>query len=308
MTQLLKGKPVSDAIKKWVSDNVQEVKDKYGWKPVLATIQIGENKAAARYIRSQLKACEKAGIEAKLIEFPENISKGKFIEEVKKIATDDRIDGIIIETPLPEGWELNEIISVIPPLKDVEGVHPENLGKLYLGEKSVPLPCTASAAMALLNWYGYKSFEGKHCVIVGRSVTVGRAATLMLMHKNGTVSMCHSRTDAKQKALLLADADVVIVATGRPGVVRTGNLTPNTVIIDIGTNVTPEGKLIGDVIIDEEPDVNRSPVPGGVGPITVALLLSNLLLCATKRRLGEAYILPELGEIKKQYDTEQKTK
>ena len=302
MTEILSGKQTSAAIKSWVTDSVTEIKNKYGWTPSLATVRIGENEAAECYIRSQLKACEKAGIDGKLITFPEDIEKEEFLKEVKKIADDPEIDGIIIETPLPKGWRAEEVLSVIPPIKDVEGIHPENLGRLYLGEKGIPMPCTAAASVALLEWYGYTNFTHKNCVVLGRSATVGRAVTLMLMHRNGTVTMCHTKTSDEHKRGLLAEADFVVVAAGMPGVVSTADLKPGAIVIDVATNVTEEGKLVGDLVFDPEHEIAAvSPVPGGVGPVTVAVLLSNLLLCATRRRLKETMLLPGLEAVRESY-------
>lgn len=295
----LEGKPVALSIKKWVASEVQKIQGEHGWSPTLVTVQIGENLASERYINSQIKACEEAGIKAKFIKYPEDIKKVDFLKEIDKIAKDNAIDGIIVQTPLPQDWKMSEIINAISPDKDVEGVHPENLGRLYLGEEGTPKPCTAWAALTLLEWHGYSSFEEKNCVVVGRSANVGRAVANMLMHKNGTVAVCHTKTSEKQLKKMLSTADVVVVAAGVPGIVKTNELTQEAWVIDVGTNFDPQGKLVGDVLLESENDIEAiSPVPGGVGPITVSLLLVNLLLCATKRRLGNSLIFPKLSDLR----------
>ena len=297
--KLLEGKSVSLAIKKWVASEVQKMQREHGCVPNLVTVQIGENPASERYINNQVKACEEVGIKAKFIKYPKDIKKVDFLKEIDKIVKDKEVDGIIVQTPLPQGWKMGEIVNAIPSDKDVEGVHPENLGRLYLGVEGTPKPCTAWAALSLLEWYGYSSFEGRNCVVIGRSANVGRAVATMLMHKNGTVAVCHTKTSEEQLKKLLSMADVVVVAAGMPGIVKTNELTQETWVIDVGTNFDSKGKLVGDVSLEAEEDVAAiSPVPGGVGPITVSLLLVNLILCATKRRVGSSSIFPKLSDLR----------
>lgn len=300
MTILLEGRAASTAIRKWVASSVIELKKKHKWTPTLITVQVGENAASKRYIKNQIKACHEAGINARIEKFPDDIKKEDFLEEIRSFAHDKEVDGIIVQTPFPKSWNMNEIVSAIPPEKDVEGVHPENLGRLYLGEKDIPFPCTAWSALSLLEWYGRESFEGKQCVVIGRSANVGRAIAIMLMHKNATVTICHTKTSLKQMKDALASADVVVVAAGVAEIVNLKDLSTNAWVIDVGTNFTAEGKLVGDVASNNEKAVAAlSPVPGGVGPITVSLLLVNLLLCATRRRLEQSIQLPSLFELHK---------
>ena len=292
MALILDGREPAKRIREWVAASVAGLRAKHGWTPGMVTVQIGDNPAAERYVRSQLRACESVGVSARVERFPAGITKEKFLRELTNIDRDPNVDGIILQTPFPEGWAADEILSAIPSSKDVEGVHPENLGRLYLGEKNIPFPCTAWAAVSLLEWYGRSSFEWNNCAIVGRSANVGRAAALLLMHRQATITVCHTRTSSEQLRKTIASADVVIVATGVAGVLQPDMLPRSAWVVDIGTNITDDGRLIGDVAPEAEGVVEAiSPVPGGVGPITVSLLLANLLLCATKRRLGESLVL-----------------
>ena len=301
MTLILDGRPASKKIKEWVSASVASIKKEHGCIPGMVTVQVGESPAAERYIRNQLKASEDAGISARLEKFGGDIPKEDFLKKLTAIGRDGEVDGIILQTPFPKGWPVDEILNGLPSGKDVEGVHPENLGRLYLGETSIPLPCTAWAAISLLEWYGRCSFEHSRCAVIGRSPNVGRAAALMLMHRHGTVTVCHTRTSPEQLKDVLSGSDVVIAAAGVAGIIDPKVLPAHAWVVDVGTNVAEDGKLVGDVAPGADGHVEAlSPVPGGVGPITVSLLLANLLLCATRRRLGRSLTLPNLGKLREE--------
>lgn len=299
MTMRLEGAAPSAKIREWVAQSVKRLQNDYGYTPGMVTVQIGDNPAAERYTRNQLKACQNAGINARLDKFPEGVQKDEFLKHLTSLGRDREVDGIILQTPFPRGWRAEEILSALPSTKDAEGVHPENLGRLYLGEQGIPLPCTAWSALSLLEWYGRSSFERTMCAVIGRSPNVGHAAAIMLMHKQGTVTICHTRTSSEQLRKTLAGAEVIIVAAGSPGLIKASELSSSAWVIDVGTNVDADGKLVGDVAPDAAGVVEAlSPVPGGVGPLTVSLLLVNLLLCATRRRLGQLWALPNLGELR----------
>ena len=301
MTLILDGRPASKKIRDWISASAASIKKQYGWVPHIVTVQVGEDPAAERYIRNQLKASEDAGISAGLERFDGGITKEEFLKRLAAIGRDTDVDGIILQTPFPKGWPVDEILNGLPSGKDVEGVHPENLGRLYLGETSIPLPCTAWAAISLLEWYGRSSFEQSRCAVIGRSPNVGRAAALMLMHRHGTVTVCHTRTSPEQLKDVLSGSDVVIAAAGVAGIIDPRSLPAHAWVVDVGTNVAEDGKLVGDVAPGAEGHVEAlSPVPGGVGPMTVSLLLANLLLCATRRRLGKSILLPELRKLREE--------
>lgn len=301
MTLILDGRIVSKKIKEWISASVGSNEERYGWVPGMVTVQVGENPASDRYIRGQLKASIDVGINARLEKFDGDITKEDFLKRLAAIGRDREVDGIILQTPFPVGWKMEEIINGLPSEKDVEGVHPENLGRLFLGEKGIPLPCTAWAAVSLLEWYGKSSFEQKRCTVIGRSPNVGRAAALMLMHRQGTVTVCHTRTSPEQMKEIISGSDVVVAAAGVAGIIDPQILPSHAWVVDVGTNVTEDGKLVGDVAKGAEGRVEAlSPVPGGVGPVTVSLLLANLLLCATKRRLGKSLLLPDLKKLREE--------
>ena len=301
MTLILDGRVISKKIKDWVSASVDSIGEKYGWVPGIVTVQVGESPASERYIRSQLKASSDVGINARLEKFDGDITKEDFLKKLATIGRDREVDGIILQTPFPAGWPAEEILNGLPSVKDVEGVHPENLGRLYLGEKGIPLPCTAWAAVSLLEWYGKSSFEQSRCAVIGRSPNVGRAVALMLMHRQGTVTVCHTRTSPEQMREIISGSDVVVAAAGVAGMIDPKILPSHAWVVDVGTNVTEDGKLVGDVAKGAEGRVEAlSPVPGGVGPVTVSLLLANLLLCATKRRLGKSLLLPDLKKLREE--------
>ena len=279
MTHILEGKTLAKNIREWLASEIE----KLDFTPQLAAVQIGSDAASLRYIKSQLKAAEDIGAKALHIQFPQDITKEKFTREFKQIVHNPDIDAVILMTPLPKGWSADEFINILPAEKDIEGLHPENLGRLYLGQKDIPLPCTAHAALLLLEYYGF-DFSGKNCVVIGRSSNVGRAAALLAMHKNATVTICHTKTTQAALDNALAKADVVISAAGKAGLIDPKKINKTAWIADVGTNFV-DGKLVGDVAQFEAGDVQAiSPVPGGIGPLTVALLLANLLLLATKRR------------------------
>ena len=284
MTRLLEGKTPAKQIREWIASEISQL----SFVPKLAAVQVGSDPASLNYVGSQIKAAQSVGACAEHIQFPADISKEQFTAEFGKITENTDIDAIILMTPFPKGWNADEIRALIPPEKDIEGILPENLGRMYLGETDIPLPCTANSAVLLLEYYGMKSFEGKRCTIVGRSPNVGRAAALLMLHRQATVTVCHTRTSQEAFDKALADADVVISAAGQAGIIDQRKLKKSAWVADVGTNFV-DGKLTGDVAPCEDNCVEAlSPVPGGVGPLTVALLLSNLLLLATKRRLGKA--------------------
>ena len=301
MTLLLDGRPVSKKIREWVSDSVAAFKAEEGWVPRMVTVRIGDDPAAERYMRSQIRACKEVGIEAGPVCFEANTTKEIFLKELAALDRAPEIDGIILQTPFPAGWPVEEVLNALPSAKDAEGVHPENLGRLYLGERNIPLPCTAWAAVSLLEWYGRGSLEGSRCAVIGRSPNVGRAIALMLMHRQATVTVCHTRTSRRQMEDVLSSSDLIAVAVGSAGIIEPGVLSRHAWVIDVGTNVTAEGKLVGDVAPGAEGLVEAlSPVPGGVGPVTVALLLANIVLCASRRRLGKSIMLPDLKKLREE--------
>lgn len=299
MTIRLEGAEPSAKIREYVTESAAKLKKEHGIIPRMVTVLVGENQAAERYARNQLKVCAGVGMDARLDKFEENMPKDKFLKYLASLGRDAEVDGIILQTPFPKGWRSDEILSALPARKDVEGVHPENLGRLYLGEPCIPLPCTAWSVLSLLEWYGRSSFEQTRCTVVGRSPNVGRAAALMLMHRQGTVTVCHTRTSDRQLRDIISESDVIVAAAGVPGIVEADCLPEKAWVVDVGTNVSSDGKLTGDISPDADGAVAAlSPVPGGVGPLTVSLLMANLLLCATRRRLDQGWALPNLSALR----------
>ncbi len=281
MTLLLEGRTPAQQIRAWVAQEIS----KLPFTPRLAAVQAGDDAASLNYVGSQLKAACEVGALAEHIQFPADISKETFMAEFAKIAENPDIDAIILMTPLPKGLNVSETRALMPAEKDIEGVLPENLGRLYLGETDIPLPCTAHSAILLLEYYGM-DFSGKRCTIIGRSPNVGRAAALLAQHRNATVTVCHTGTSQEAFDSAVSNADIVISAAGKAGILDPKKLKQAAWVADVGTNFV-NGKLTGDMLPCEEGDIAAfSPVPKGVGPLTVALLLSNLLLLAAKRRLG----------------------
>lgn len=279
MTIILEGKTVAKEIKEKVAAEIASL----GFKPCLVAVQVGTDAASLRYAKNQLKSAEEVGATAFHKQFPADISEEDFASEFNQLVNDPQINAVILMTPLPKGWDTLRFIEMIPPEKDIEGVTPANLGKMYLGEKDIPLPCTANAAVTLLEHYGRKTFEGLSCTVIGRSSNVGRAAALLMQQRQATVTVCHTKTPAAVFDNALSNADIVISAAGKAGIVNPLKLKHTAWLIDVGTNFV-DGKLVGDALPAQDGDIEAySPVPGGVGAVTVSLLMQNLLKLAKKR-------------------------
>jgi methylenetetrahydrofolate dehydrogenase (NADP+) / methenyltetrahydrofolate cyclohydrolase len=241
-----------------------------GRPPRLAVVTATDDEASAAYVRSIATAAEKAGIACDVLRTG---TAAGVIATLAQLADDPEVHGIMLQTPLPAGASLAELAAVIPPGKDIDGANPSSLGRLAAGQPAFA-PATAEAVIALLRHYEVP-LAGRHAVIVGRSVVVGKPAAHLLLDANATVTVCHSRT--ADLPAITRQADVLVAAAGRAGLIRAGHVSPGTVVIDVGTNATPDGGLAGDV----DPDVAAvaaalSPVPGGVGPVTTALLLRHV--------------------------------
>ena len=275
MAQLLDGKIVAQATKSALKDEVAALRKKHRQGPVLASVAVGTNPAASVYLKSQSKNAEELGIGYRLVSLPPDTSKEDLIAEVIKLDSDASIHGIMIQTPLPKEIALNEVMGFISARKDAEGMHPENLGKILLGEARVS-PCTAQACMELLRFYHIKLY-GKEVVVVGHSDIVGKPLTLMLLKEFATTTVCHIATaEAHKLTDHVAGAEVLIVAVGKPHLIKGSWIKEGAVVIDVGINRLGEA-IVGDV---EFPEAQKrasfiTPVPGGVGPLTVAILMRN---------------------------------
>ncbi|MBI5051134.1 bifunctional 5,10-methylenetetrahydrofolate dehydrogenase/5,10-methenyltetrahydrofolate cyclohydrolase [Candidatus Micrarchaeota archaeon] len=253
-----------------------------GRKPVLAIIIVGDYKPSQIYVERKRKTAEEVGIETQIHRIPETISEAKLLELVDKLNRDPKVDGFIAQTPLPKHVNTNKILERIDPSKDVDGFHPHNMGKVLLNifDDTMFPPATPTGAVKMLEYYGVQ-FEGKNAVVVGRSNVVGKPAAMMLLHRNCTVTVCHTKT--KNLEEFTKKADIIIAAAGSPGLIKVDMIKPGAYIIDVGTTRVGE-KVVGDV--DFENVIKKahcSPVPGGVGPLTVAMLLSNTVKAALRK-------------------------
>lgn len=249
--------------------------------PGLAVILIGDNAASQTYVRAKQKACAEVGIYSELIERPDSITEQELLAEIDRLNEDPAIDGILVQLPIPAHISEQAVIERIAPHKDVDGFHPINIGKMMTGEKTF-LPCTPYGVVEMLKEAAIE-LEGKHAVIVGRSNIVGKPVGQLLLNENATVTYCHSRT--KDMRNLTTQADILIVAIGRPKFVTADDVKEGAVVVDVGINRV-DGKLCGDVDFDgvKEKASYLTPVPGGVGPMTITMLLENTIQSAESRK------------------------
>jgi len=274
---LLEGKVIAGKIKEDLKKEIESLKAKTGQSPKLVSIEIGENAASAVYIKSQKKNAESLGIEYELKTLDAAITQGALTEEIKKLNQDKSVSGIIVQLPLPKGIDHRMVMSAIAPEKDAEGMHPENLGHVLLGDSKLA-PCTAKAAMELIESTGVKLY-GKEAVIVGHSEIVGKPLSMLLLNKFATTTVCHIATGERGVlAEHVKSAEILVVAVGKAGLVKGEWIKEGAVVIDVGINRV-EGKLVGDVEFEKakEHAAFITPVPGGVGPLTVTMLMRNVV-------------------------------
>ncbi len=281
MAEIIDGKLVSAETRKKVATEVADFKDKTGVTPGLAVILVGNDPASAVYVRNKHKGCIEAGMNSYQIEYPADISEDELLEKINELNGDEKVHGILVQLPLPKHIDEDRVINAISPKKDVDAFHPQNVGKILIGKYDF-LPCTPAGVMELLSFYNIE-IEGKNCVVLGRSNIVGKPMALLLLQKNGTVTVCHSRT--KNPAKITREADILVVAIGKPDYVTADMVKDGAVVIDVGINRKPDGKLTGDVDFESvrEKASFITPVPGGVGPMTITMLLANTLTAAKKQ-------------------------
>ena len=275
--QLIDGKKVSADIREGLKKEIADVKAK-GIDPCLAVVLVGENPASKKYVSSKEKTCAELGIISIAHKLPETTTQQDLLKLVDDLNNDKKVHGILIQFPLPKGLDEKQVMHRIAPEKDVDGFGPESLGKLLLDEKGF-LPCTPYGCIKMLEAYGIDP-AGKHAVVLGRSVIVGKPLAMLLLRKNATVTICHSKTrDLKEECLR---ADILCVAIGKPKFVKGDWIKQGATVVDVGINVGEDGKLVGDV--DFEAAAERAgyitPVPGGVGPMTIAMLMYNTVQAA----------------------------
>jgi len=275
--RLLQGAPIAAEIRDAVKDDIDAFRQERGYVPALAVVMVGSDAPSAVYLQQILRGCAKVGIEGRLVDIPGRVSAGRLKAQIAELNADPRVAGIIVQMPLPKRIPLATVTDVLDPGKDIDGVHPHNAGLLLLGFDGF-LPTTAHAAVELLKRSGIP-IAGRRAVVVGRSNVVGKPAAILLLREHATVTVCHSQT--RDLARHVREAEIVVVAAGRPGLITGDMLRPGAVVVDVGINVVGE-RLLGDVDFESARDVVSAitPVPGGVGPMTNALLLTHLMTAA----------------------------
>ena len=284
MAKIIDGKEIAKNTRGQIAAEVSSFIERTGVTPGLAVIIVGDDPASQVYVRNKKKACVEAGMNSWVIEMPKETTQDGLMAEIERLKADTNVHGILVQLPLPEGLDEGAVIAAIPPEKDVDAFHPVNVGKIMLGDYDF-LPCTPAGVMRMLEYEGIDP-AGKECVVVGRSNIVGKPQALLLLQKNGTVTICHSRT--KDLASVTRRADILVVAVGKADFITGDMVKEGAVVIDVGMNRRADGKLTGDVdFASVETKAGAiTPVPGGVGPMTITMLLRNTLTAA-KKAVGE---------------------
>ena len=283
--QLIDGNALSRQLRADIAERVAALQAQ-GLTPGLAVILVGDNPASQVYVRNKVKACADTGMHSVLETYPASLSEAELLARVDALNHDPAIHGILVQLPLPAHIDAQRVIEAISPAKDVDGFHVASAGALMVGQPGF-WPCTPYGCMKMLHSIGY-DLRGKHAVVIGRSNIVGKPMALMLLQEDATVTICHSRT-ANLKALTL-QADVIVAAVGKRNVLTADMVKPGAVVLDVGMNRTEAGKLCGDVDFDGVKEVasHITPVPGGVGPMTITMLMANTLASAERVAAGQA--------------------
>ena len=281
MANRIDGKAISAQIRGEIREKTAAFWQQNGTLPGLAVIIVGENPASQVYVRNKKRACEEVGFHSEVYELPEATTQAELNALVDRLNEDGAIHGILVQLPLPKHLDENEVLLRINPAKDVDAFHPYNVGKIMIGDFDF-LPCTPAGVMELLERSGVE-IAGKECVVVGRSNIVGKPQAMLLLHKSGTVTVCHSKT--KDLASVCRRADILVAAIGKADFFGADMVKDGAVVIDVGMNRRADGKLTGDVNFAEvEPKASFiTPVPGGVGPMTITMLMKNTLTAANKQ-------------------------
>jgi methylenetetrahydrofolate dehydrogenase (NADP+)/methenyltetrahydrofolate cyclohydrolase len=281
--QIIDGKAVAAKVRAEVAQEARQLREAHGIIPGLSVVRVGDDPASRVYVGAKRKAAEEVGFHGQELHLPATSTQGEVLERVRALNADPAVHGILVQLPLPRGVDANAVISAIDPAKDADGFHPLNAGQLFLGHKGV-LPCTPAGVMRLIAETG-TSLSGRRAVVVGRSNIVGKPMAMLLLAANATVTICHSKSDVQAE---VRDADVVVAAVGVAELVKGAWIKPGAVVIDVGMNRGADGKLVGDVEFGAalERASFITPVPGGVGPMTVAYLMRNTLEAARRLRSG----------------------
>ena len=277
--KILDGKALAASVRASVKESVARLATR-GVRPGLAVVLAGDDPASRVYVRNKVRACEETGVRSQMHEYPADVSEQTLLERVAELNRDRAVHGILVQLPLPPAVDAARILQAVSPAKDVDGFHAENLGALLAGRPAL-VPCTPAGVMRLLE-HGGVPLQGRRATVIGRSNIVGKPLALLLLQKDATVTICHSRT-LKLEAVT-READVLVAAIGRAKFVTAGMVKPGACVIDIGVNRAPDGTLSGDVDFDAVKEIAGwiSPVPGGVGPMTIAMLLENCIRAASR--------------------------
>lgn len=281
VAKILDGKQIAKDYRQGLQDQVEALK-KEGYTPKLSVILVGNDGASMSYVRSKKKAAEKIGMISEIVHLEETASEEEVLNELERLNNDDSVSGILVQVPLPKQVSEQKVLETINPAKDVDGFNAANIGKLYIDEQTF-VPCTPLGIMELLKNADI-DLEGKEAVVIGRSHIVGQPVSKLLLQQNATVTILHSRS--KDMSKHLKNADVIVSAVGRPGLVTKDDVKEGAVVIDVGNTPDENGKLKGDVEYDEVKEIAGAitPVPGGVGPMTITMVLNNTLLAEKMRR------------------------
>lgn len=272
---VISGKEISVKIKDQLKEEVSKIKETYPRLPKLVVILVGDNQASQTYVRNKERGCQYIGIESEILRHDASFSEIELLQEINDLNNDDTVDGILVQLPLPQHINEEKVLDAIVPSKDVDGFHPENVAKLFLGQHSL-VPCTPKGMMVLLEEINY-DLAGKEVVIVGRSNIVGKPVALLCLQKNATVTIAHSQT--KDLKAVCSRADVLIAAIGKPKFFNHEYVKDGAVVLDVGINRDENNKLCGDVDFDDVKDKVSAitPVPGGIGPMTITMLMKNTI-------------------------------
>ena len=278
LAKLIDGKAVSAFVREQIKKEAADFKAKTGRAPGLAVIRVGDDKASGIYVRNKMRACDEVGFDSRTVWLPADCGMDEVLRNIEALGDDPSVDGLLVQLPLPCGCDERAAVLAVPQGKDVDAFHSLDAGRLRLAPGRI-LPCTPSGIMAMLDYYGIDP-SGKECVVVGRSDIVGRPMAAMLLAADATVTVAHSRT--RDLGAVTRRADILVSAAGRAGLITADMVKPGAVVIDVGMNRNAEGKLCGDVDFEEVSKVASyiTPVPGGVGPMTVTMLLRNTMNAA----------------------------
>ena len=281
MAQIINGTEVSASVRKAVAEETAQLRDSRGLKVGLAVVIVGNNPASRVYVNNKKKACEEVGFQSFEYALDENTTEEQLLDLVNVLNRDVRVNGLLVQLPLPKQINETALINAISPEKEVDAFHPVNVGKIMIGDYSF-LPCTPAGVMELIASTGTE-ISGKTCVVIGRSNIVGKPMAMLLLHKSGTVTICHSKTQNLKE--ICQRADILVVAVGRANFVTGDMIKPGAVVIDVGMNRLENGKLCGDVDFESAEKVASyiTPVPGGVGPMTISMLMRNTLTAAKQQ-------------------------